>query len=270
MRSSAARIVTALIAAPIAVYLVYLGGWPFLIGLALIGAVAQNEVYHLLHPKMDVVIRCLGLSAGIAIIASVYVNNLLWIAAALVILIVCILPVRKSPESGKTIAAALAGIIYPASLIALVAMLRFGIGLTLDQSELFILTTGILVILWATDSAAYFVGRAIGKRPLAPSISPGKTIEGAVGGLAGAAIVAIGFKALFAGFITWIDVGAFVIICGLLSPLGDLAESMLKRSAGAKDSGNILPGHGGALDRIDALVVALPLCYLYLRFASSL
>jgi len=117
-----------------------------------------------------------------------------------------------------------------------------------------------LVIVWAADSGAYFVGRALGKRKLAASISPNKTVEGMLGGLLAALVAAAGMGA-FAG-IALADVGWLLLVAALTalaSVIGDLFESLLKRHAGVKDSGSLIPGHGGVLDRIDGLLPALPI-----------
>lgn len=116
-----------------------------------------------------------------------------------------------------------------------------------------------LAIVWAADSGAYFVGRKFGKRKLAPRISPNKTIEGLLGGLACGLLAGIGF-ALFAGASAQ-QLPAVVLVAGvavLFSVIGDLFESLLKRHVGAKDSSNLIPGHGGILDRVDGVIAALP------------
>jgi len=123
-----------------------------------------------------------------------------------------------------------------------------------------------MAIVWIADTAAYFAGRAFGRRKLAPSISPGKTWEGVYGALAAVAVYALVLVpfAREAGYtrdVTPAAVAAWVTVAvalALLSVAGDLFESLLKRHAGVKDSGNLLPGHGGILDRVDALLAAMP------------
>lgn len=119
----------------------------------------------------------------------------------------------------------------------------------------------VLVLVWIADTAAYFAGRAWGRRKLAPAISPGKTWEGAAGGLIGALAYAI-----IGGFwiqeIAWTPFLAAAALLAMVSIVGDLFESAAKRQAGVKDSGSLLPGHGGILDRIDSATAALPLAAL--------
>jgi phosphatidate cytidylyltransferase len=118
-----------------------------------------------------------------------------------------------------------------------------------------------LVITWAADTTAYFVGRAMGKHPLAPHISPKKTWEGAVGSMFGSLIVAWAFS-----YWVRIPIGhlvAMAVIGNVAGQMGDLLESAYKRSAGVKDSGGLLPGHGGVLDRIDALILCIPVIWYY-------
>ncbi|HET6932838.1 MAG TPA: phosphatidate cytidylyltransferase [Candidatus Acidoferrum sp.] len=119
-----------------------------------------------------------------------------------------------------------------------------------------------LVITWAGDTTAYFVGRAIGKHPLAPQISPKKSWEGSVGSMVGSLLVAWAFS-----YWIRIPVGhlvAMAVIGNVAGQMGDLLESAYKRSAGVKDSGGLLPGHGGVLDRIDALILCIPVIWYYL------
>jgi phosphatidate cytidylyltransferase len=120
----------------------------------------------------------------------------------------------------------------------------------------------VLLPLWAGDTAAIFAGKTFGKRPLAPAISPKKTVEGAVANLLGCLLLAWATS-------SWLGTGAIVavgcgLICGLAGQAGDLFESYVKRKAGVKDSGSLLPGHGGLLDRIDSLLFSAPLVLLLL------
>jgi len=127
------------------------------------------------------------------------------------------------------------------------------------------LVLGIFVFLWVSDTAAYLVGRGIGRTKLFERISPNKTLEGSVGGVLSALVV--GYWAMPVWCVS-LDAGQWLVVAGLVSVAGiygDLLESLLKRSFGRKDSGSLLPGHGGVLDRFDSLILSAPLVYAYLR-----
>ena len=118
----------------------------------------------------------------------------------------------------------------------------------------------VLVLVWVADSAAYFVGHRFGRTKLAPTVSPGKTVEGFAGGMAAVVLVGVSYGTMVwrlesAELVLWV---LLTLLTGLFSVLGDLTESRYKRVAGVKDSGHLLPGHGGVLDRIDALAAAVP------------
>lgn len=117
-----------------------------------------------------------------------------------------------------------------------------------------------IFLVWATDIGAYLVGRQFGRHLLAPKVSPKKTIEGSLGGLLFSLVIAIGFWR-FVGGAHWMMYIPLSLVIGASAQIGDLFESALKRSAGIKDSGNLIPGHGGILDRFDSLIFALPLVY---------
>lgn len=118
----------------------------------------------------------------------------------------------------------------------------------------------LLAIIWMADSGAYFTGKRWGKRRLAPLISPGKSVEGLIGGIGSAVLTGV-VAALLLGFQSSLEIIAWIIltiVVSSISVVGDLAESRLKRRCGKKDSGTLLPGHGGVLDRIDSLLAAAP------------
>jgi len=119
------------------------------------------------------------------------------------------------------------------------------------------------VVVWAGDSAAYYVGSAIGKHKLAPAVSPGKTWEGAVANVAGGLVGACVARMTFFPDLEWLHALALAVLLSVVGQLGDLFESALKRGAGVKDSGTLLPGHGGFLDRLDSLMVSGPVLFYY-------
>ena len=127
----------------------------------------------------------------------------------------------------------------------------------------------LFAVIWSNDTLAYVTGRQFGRHKLCPSISPGKTVEGAAGGIAGgfaAALLVNHFAGLGAGFAVVLSLS---IVLGVAGIAGDLAESVLKRGAGVKDSGSIVPGHGGVLDRTDSLIFTIPVLYYFLITCAS-
>ncbi len=149
------------------------------------------------------------------------------------------------------------GIIYIGGLGAHLVLLRF----LPDGSSWLIIVSAVTA---SSDSAAYFVGKAIGKRKLCPNISPNKTIEGALGGLAGGIFAASVFALLLLSTVNWFFLIGSAIVLVIAGIIGDLTESIIKRGTGTKDSGNILAGHGGILDRVDSLLFAAPVLYYLL------
>lgn len=127
-----------------------------------------------------------------------------------------------------------------------------------------------LTITWANDTSAYFAGRFLGRHKLYPAVSPNKTWEGFAGGLVGSVIGMFVARGFFFPVFTVTDCLLLGVFGGILGPIGDLVESMLKRAYGVKDSGRIIPGHGGILDRIDALLFNAPLVFVYVTFLRGL
>jgi phosphatidate cytidylyltransferase len=152
--------------------------------------------------------------------------------------------------------------IYVGGTLSAVAMVR-----SFDPTGAWVLFT--MVLAWGSDTSAYFVGRKYGKTKLAPRISPKKTLEGSAGGLAAAVVGAV-IMTFFLPGITVLDAIALGVLGGAAGQAGDLMVSVLKRSSGVKDSGGILPGHGGILDRVDALAFTGPATWAYGHFILGL
>lgn len=164
---------------------------------------------------------------------------------------------KDQPQVAKLVAGQIQGIVYIALPLALIVLIRNG-----EAGRFWILA--ILVTIFAGDTAAYYAGSNLGKRKLCPSVSPKKTIEGALGGLAANITVGFILKLFFLPQVGWVPILVMCVLLGAVGQVGDLFESVLKRAAGIKDSGNILPGHGGILDRIDALLFAAPVAWIFI------
>lgn len=169
---------------------------------------------------------------------------------------------RDIPTVAGRYAATVAGIVYAGYLLTYLAKLklieRFQPG---DGGDAVLI---VLIVAWVADTGAYFAGRFLGKARLYEAVSPKKTWAGAWGGLAGSLVGVVALKLISAHWLSWLDVVLIAIPGGILGQLGDLTESLLKRSVGVKDSGALLPGHGGLLDRIDAVLFIAPYAYAYL------
>lgn len=271
MSNLAQRTLTALVGATLVIGAVWLGGWPFAALMGAVAVAAQVEVYGLLRKAGADPFVPLGLGLGLLTSMRAVIPgslNLLVLGGLAVLLGVLY---RRKATPLLDASATLFGVAYPAAFVGSFVALRLADPPWLAGDDAFWLTTTALFGIWGTDTFAYFAGRAFGRHPLFPRVSPKKTWEGAVGGAVGAFVVVAGFKlAVLDPVLTWTDVAAIAFACGVASPFGDLVESHFKRSVGVKDSATWLPGHGGLLDRIDAAVVAMPLVVLYLDLAKGL
>ncbi len=269
MSNALLRVLTALIGAPLFLGLAYLGGWYFGVLIVVLGVLAQYEVYAMMEDDVRPWVGA-GLVLGVLVALRTLIPITLPLAGVGFLLLLAWSPFSKMQRPLHSLGGTLFGIVYPTALLTVLIDVRLAQGATVGNLEAFYLTLSVLVLIWATDILAYYSGKAVGRHKLAPSISPKKTWEGSIGGALGAVFVAIGLKMTILGFLGWIHVIALAVICGIVSQVGDLAESRFKRSAGVKDSGAILPGHGGVLDRFDAALLAVPLAYLYLVYVAQL
>lgn len=217
----------------------------------IIGGVATAGLYWL-HPA------ALGMSERTAGLATAGTSIAL-VVAVLGIFLYFLFRFGDMATAGARMGFGVSGIVYAGFMTVFVAMAKRDLTSGPDVVVL------MFLIAWVGDTGAYFAGRFLGKSKLYPAVSPGKTWAGSVGGLAGAVAAAAAMKVFrLDGVLGWADVVLLAVPAAILGQLGDLAESLLKRSVGVKDSGNLLPGHGGILDRIDAVLFIAPYTYLYL------
>jgi phosphatidate cytidylyltransferase len=248
------RLVTAAVGIPVAVVTVWAGGWIMALAAGVVAAVGAWEFYNLSHRAGYTPSWAVGaLSAGVLPLAAQAGPQ--WALAALAVAVLASLVVQLNLSGGRVLAGAAGtavGTVYVGLFGAHWVLLR-------EMPEGMALTFLVLASTWCADSAAYFVGRWWGRRKLAPAVSPNKTVEGAAGAVVGGLVGAAAAGAYFGLPSGWVVAGG--LVCSLAGQLGDLWESALKREAHAKDSGSLLPGHGGVLDRFDGLLFSGVVAY---------
>lgn len=258
----AKRIVVAVPAAAIFLYLTWLGGWVFKTAVILIGFFVIYESILLFKKSGLYPDRLFPFSFGLWILLLPDLPHAFQIGLAIFLLFL-VLQVTKSPEvSARSFASTLfCGIYAPPGLLAFILIRQFGNG---EQG--FMLALSLLLMVWGNDVFAYFGGKSTGKHLMAPSISPKKTWEGFGFGFLGAlAGFSIAFYLVpFELPVTLAQGFPAIALISIMGPIGDLTASKLKRAGRVKDTSNILPGHGGFFDRFDGFILAAPAFYLYL------
>lgn len=261
------RLFTATIGASLLIGSAWLGAWYFGIAVLVIALVGQIELYQIYERCGVKAWIMTGLLLGAGLSLRALLPDVFLLTAVPVVGLVLWCTFTKSQQPLMRLGATLSGAVYPTALLAFLIDLR-----TIpeySEQEALILTITVLILVWASDVFAFFMGSFFGKHPLAPTISPGKTWEGFLGGVVGAIIAAITLNAIFEIPFGIIHLTILALVCTLSGAIGDLAESRFKRVVGIKDSGVILPGHGGILDRFDGIIVAAPLAYMYIIFIAS-
>jgi phosphatidate cytidylyltransferase len=266
------RLVTAAWTIPLIGVLIWLGEPYFTVFIAIVGILAFIEfsrltniikgkrltVFGAIWTMLFIVIRDPKLQTLLAPYFSLDLLVPLIITSGVAISLIILLTRRQKQGAFTDWAWTFAGIMYVGWLSSYLVAMR---GLQDGKSWVFL----AVLATFGSDSAAYFTGRLCGKHKLAPSISPGKTWEGSVGGLFGAAAVSLLFllptPLKLTAYLDWWQLILVGLMISIFGQLGDLVESLLKRNTGVKDSGNIFPGHGGMLDRLDSIVFAAIVVY---------
>lgn len=252
------QILSALVLAAVVLTLTWLGGVWFRLVAAVIGLAVMHEWLAMHRSRILPSVRLVAWAAMAGVAAAVMADvPAAW--SGLFIGVAGVLLLALGILRGQGGLAAL-GFVYAAIPALVLAKLRG------DDAAGLTAMVFLFAVVWGTDIAAYFCGRALGGPKLAPSISPGKTVSGAIGGLAGGVAAGIGVIAAASGAATGSATWLFPLLAfamSVVSQAGDLFESAVKRKAGVKDSSHLIPGHGGVMDRVDALVIAAILLYLF-------
>jgi phosphatidate cytidylyltransferase len=262
-----ARLLTAAIAAPLLLLLLFRGSheaWYFLVLLAT--GLATFELCVMTHPHDRVAQgACSAMAMAVSWVVYHYSNDgrillTLLLVVPIVGLMLALWRLRDMSTAALTAMSSVASPLYVGGLLSCLALLRRDGG---ELGPYYVLLA--LKLSWLADTGGYFAGRFLGKngKKLHPRVSPKKTVIGFWGSLVGAVSGVVVAKLWYMRNVPLIELLLLALVAGSLGQLGDLVESMIKRSTGIKDSGNLVPGHGGLLDRIDALLIVAPILYLY-------
>ena len=274
------RLLTAVVGIPILIFALVQGGYVLLTLVAFVAVIGLWEFFHAMELRGYKPLKTAGYVSGLVIVFSAYFLQNYFLVLFVVLLFILFMGLfekdNKAALSGT--GGTIFGVFYIAGLLTFAIKLRnLGTFLTTQYRSLgpFLTTqhiddrTGIyaiffpIAVIFISDTGAYFIGKAYGKRRVAPAISPKKSWEGVGGGIA---------ASLIAAFVIWMIAPdrfpleqAFIlsVLLSIAGLAGDLVESRIKRDAEVKDSGTIFPGHGGVMDRIDALLFGLPIAYIY-------
>lgn len=253
------RVLTALALLPVVVYVVlWANFWVFVAVLIAVACLCYREYDGIAEAYGYGAPGPMGYGAGILLL---FADREAWLLLTAVAIIALTLALREDDLSHSLPRATfrLMGILYVYGPWKCALLLR-------DRSPHWLLFA--LLVNWTGDIGAYYVGRAFGRRKLAERVSPKKTWEGTIGSLAASALIAGSYLAHFVSGVTAVQAVSLTLATNAAGQLGDLAESAMKRGAGVKDSGSLLPGHGGMLDRVDSTLFALPVVYAYIRFLA--
>ena len=245
----------------------WLGGWWLTLTIAVLAVLGAREVYDLARLKGVEALRGMGYAAAVAIPLGAYaargtpwINSAAWYALMVWVLAVLVAAMPRGPERRPLAAVGVTcfGAVYASAPLTFLLPIRHGVSTAVAAFALVLLP---LALTWICDTAAFMAGVQFGGPKMAPVLSPRKTWSGAVGGAAGALIAAVALSPLLGRAGVALSVGQLLglgLVVAVVGQLGDVAESLLKREAGVKDSSNLIPGHGGVLDRLDSLYFVIP------------
>lgn len=262
MKSFLTRLVSGIVLVVLVLFSCWIGSWPLWLFTMLIGFIGLNEFYRVFEINVNSILGAVGMFGAVLWMWMVYVvsgglpeqKEMLWLTLLAAFMMIMAVYVFTFPKyDTQKVMAAFFGIVYVPVMLSFIYQTRM-------LWDGFHLVWLIFFCSWGCDTCAYCVGMLIGKHKLAPVLSPKKSIEGAIGGVVGAAALGAGYAALTNGFVV-----QYALICAagaVASQVGDLAASAIKRQHGIKDYGTLIPGHGGILDRFDSVIVTAPMIYI--------
>jgi phosphatidate cytidylyltransferase len=255
------RVISAVVLVLLILVFIIMGGAIFKVGVLGIIAIALYEYINVYKKTSNKVITSVIILGYIINIFIIFFNKTEFLLPMVYLIVLLSMSIPVFTKSYNVISSAITivGYIYIINFFTLLAFVR-----EWENGNRLILL--VFIIAWFSDTFAYYIGRYLGKRKLCPEVSPKKTIEGFIGGIIGSCSGIL----LWASFIvkleqTWYQLILFGIIAGIISQIGDLVASLIKRYIGVKDYGNIIPGHGGILDRFDSILFTTPIVYYYIK-----
>jgi len=264
------RVITGILFVPVLVLLAQVGEWAFLFFMALQVAVGLIEFYRMMRGRGLRPYRRLGIVSALVMLWVCYRPHTPHVGFLVTAVLMLVLALElRNPEARQrveNIAVTAFGVLYVGWLSAHLVLLRelpWLAGSGYPEGASYVLLA--FFITWSCDVGAYAFGRLFGRTRPWRAISPRKSVEGAIGGFTMAVLAALIARLWFAPFLNWGDAAVLGLLVGVFAQVGDLVESLLKRDAAHGDSSDLIPGHGGVLDRFDSLYFAAPVVYYYLR-----
>jgi phosphatidate cytidylyltransferase len=264
MSNLVSRLLIVAVGLPLVLGVVWVGGWWLCTLAGIVGLLALHELYAMTRALRPVVIA--GYLGLVLTLVSARAGGFVWVTGSIFATVALAFLLKGVADTRQSATVAVGATLLGVTWIGLGLVALLALRALPDHGRLAAFT--VLIAVWAGDTFAYLVGHVVGRHKLAPTISPGKTWEGFVGGTV--ATVFVTFVALYKDRDDFLSIGQILLLGAVLAaaaPLGDLFESLLKRDMGVKDSGRLLAGHGGVLDRIDAqLFASVAAFYLILAF----
>ncbi|NLZ53708.1 MAG: phosphatidate cytidylyltransferase [Thermoanaerobacteraceae bacterium] len=257
------RIISAVVGIILLGYTINTGGWLFFASISILNICALYEMYNAFTKKNIYISFFLSSALTVVLLYFVSFNTFNFILTYLFLILLlmseflyCI--INNKHKQLKDIVFSIFSFVYTSFLFMSMILVR-------NQKTGINLTWWIFITTWACDTGAFFSGLLLGKTPLAPTISPNKTLEGSIGGILSSVAASILFTVYFLPEINTIHAAFFGICIGIFSQVGDLSASLIKRYCKIKDFSNIIPGHGGVLDRLDSALFSFPVAYIFIK-----